>query len=112
MKSRKALYTRQIATSSEGDIALAPPVVTPAGGLGADRSRRHGLGHDDRFGCACEIFMDCRNGLRSVADRRRDPLDRACAHVADRKDAAAAGFERQAGVANLLARKDEAPRIE
>src|SRR5947209_6075256 len=34
MKSRKALYTRQIATSSAGDIALAPPVVTPAGGLG------------------------------------------------------------------------------
>ena len=50
-----------------------------------------------------EIFVDRRDDLGAVADRGRDPLDRGRANVADREHAAAAGFQRQAAVAGLLA---------
>ena len=56
--------------------------------------------------------MDGGDDLGAVADRGGDALDRADAHVADGEDAAAAGLERQAVLADLVAGQDEAALVE
>ena len=56
--------------------------------------------------------MDCSDHLSSVAHRSGHAFYRAGAHVAHGEDAAAAGFERQAGLRNVGARQDEPAAVQ
>src|SRR6476469_4969100 len=76
-----------------------------------DRNRLLPHRHD-RLRRVSEIFVDRGDDLRAVADRGGDTLDRAGADVADGEHAAAAGLQRQALVAKVLAGEDEAARVE
>ena len=58
---------------------------------------------DSRFSSLCEIGVNGGDDLRAVAYGGGNPLDRAGAHVAHRKHAAAAGLQREAILAGILA---------
>src|SRR4249919_1619341 len=92
---------------SRDDVALTKrPASDSTRGDGLLPQLHYGLRH-----CG-EIFVDRRDDLRTVTDRGRDAFDRAGAHVAYRKHAAAAGLHGKSVVGEILAGEDEPAVVE